>query len=279
MTYYISPDTVLGRIPVLAGKEVRWQVMPGGLTNRNYRVDTVERSFVLRLESKHSLNLVPNRELERDIRGNAFTAGLSAEIVYAEEGILLSEFLPGVVWQVRDLIYDNKLATLALLLRQVHELPATGIQFSPEIAASQYVSVITKESGLLEFAGRCQVLLESVRSPETWQCCHNDIVVRNIIQHSGLKLLDWEYACDNDPMFDLASLIGYHDLQKRQVDTLFSAYAGGTNSELFEQLQDQIRVYDIIQWIWFAARQCISSDSDVSARLNELQSRITTSYF
>ncbi len=279
MTYYSSPDAVLDRIPALAGKKVRWQVLPGGLTNRNYRVDTVDKSFVLRLESKHSLDLGLNRELEREVRKNAYNADIGAAIIYAEDGVLLSDFLPGVVWQARDLVYDSKLAMLAMLLRKVHELPSTGKQFSPASAARQYVSMVTKESGLLEFALRCQEQLEATQSPEIFRCCHNDIVVCNIIQHSGLKLLDWEYACDNDPMFDLASLICFHDLRETQVDTLFNAYTGGTDSQMFERLQDQMQVFDIIQWLWFAARQCSSPDTDASIRLHELQSRIITNCF
>jgi len=275
MTYHSSPDAVLDRIPALVGKKVRWQVLPGGLTNRNYRVDTLDKSFVLRLESKHSLDLGLDRELEREVRRNACEAEIAAAIVYAADGILLSDFLPGVVWQARDLVYDSKLAMLAMLLRKVHELPSTGKQFSPASAARQYVSMVTKESGLLEFALRCQEQLEATQSPEIFRCCHNDIVVRNIIQHSGLKLLDWEYACDNDPMFDLASLICFHDLRERQVDTLFNAYAGGANSDKYEQLQHQIRVFDVIQWLWFAARYCGSPDSKTESRLNTLQSRIS----
>lgn len=278
MTYHFSPDAVLDRIPALAGEDVRWRVLPGGLTNRNYRVDTNEKSFVLRLESKHSMSLGLDRDLELKIRRNAYEAGLGAAIVHAEDGIFLSDYLPGVVWQARDLVYDSKLEMLAAMLRKVHELPTTGKQFSPVIVASQYLSVVTKESGLLEFASLCQRMLESARSPQTYCCCHNDIVVTNIVQHSGLKLLDWEYACDNDPMFDLASLIGFHDLRERQIATFFSAYAGGTNSGMFEQLQIQIRLFDLIQWLWFAARQCTSPDADGATRLNELQARITTNY-
>jgi thiamine kinase len=279
MTYHFSPDAVVERIPVLAGEKLRWQVLSGGLTNRNYRVDTVDKSYVLRLESKHSLSLGLDRALEREVRENAYAAGLGAAIVHAEEGILLSEFLPGVVWRVRDLVYDKKLAALAALLRKVHQLPTCGKLFMPDSVARQYLSGITKESGLLEFADRCQNQLESTKPPETGCCCHNDIVVRNIIQHSGLKLLDWEYACDNDPMFDLASVIGFHDLNAGQVDTLFSAYVGGSDSSKFEQLQEQIQLFDLIQWLWFATRQCSSPDDGVAIRLNELQERIATSYF
>jgi thiamine kinase-like enzyme len=145
--------------------------------------------------------------------------------------------------------------------------------------ARQYAAAVTAESGLQAFAGRCQEMLEAIPATETIRCCHNDIVAGNIIQHSGLKLLDWEYACDNDPMFDLASVIGFHDLDAKQIDSLFGAYAGGTNPELYERLQNQVRLFDIIQWLWFAARQCNSPEPGIATRLNDLRSRIIAKQF
>jgi len=130
----------------------------------------------------------------------------------------------------------------------------------------------------LSFAKECRALLRKIPTPELLRCCHNDVVAGNIIEHAGLKLLDWEYACDNDPMFDLASVIGFHDFDAQQTDTLFSAYAGGANPAMHENLQGQICLFDIVQWLWLAARQCASPDPGASSRLINLRRRITTSY-
>jgi thiamine kinase len=279
MSDQLSPDAALEKIPVLSGLKWGWQELPGGLTNRNFKVDTSDASFVLRLDSKHTADLGLDRELELKIRENAHAAGLGAAIVHAEAGTLLSEFLPGSVWKAIDLKDRDKLEALATLLRKVHALPRAGKSFSSELVARQYAAAVTTESGLQVFAGQCQELLAAIPITETFCCCHNDIVAGNIIQHSGLKLLDWEYACDNDPMFDLASVIGFHDLDAKQVDSLFDAYAGGADPEMYERLQNQVRLFDIIQWLWFAARQCSSPDPGTASRLNYLRSRITTSYF
>ena len=87
-------------------------------------------------------------------------------------------------------------------------------------------------------------------------------------------LLDWEYACDNDPMFDLASVIGFHDLGAKRTEILFHAYSGGADSTLRERLDMQIRLFDAVQWLWFAARHSVSPNRRLAGRMKKLQQRI-----
>ena len=274
MSSQLTPDEALSTIPKFAGLKCRWQALPGGLTNRSFRVDTAADSFILRLDSAHTADLGLDSALELRIRDNAHRAGLAAAVVHAEEGILLSEYLPGTVWQESDLTVDEKLVELARLLAKVHELPAANKPFSAEQIAAQYVAAIAEDSELSGFAKECQERLAAIPPSESVCCCHNDIVAENIIQNRGLKLLDWEYACDNDPLFDLASLIGFHDLDASQTDTLLGAYSGGADRELHERLRDQVRLFDIIQWLWFAVRYSGSHDAQTKSRLKELRSRL-----
>ena len=53
-------------------------------------------------------------------------------------------------------------------------------------------------------------MVDAVPPPRAPCCCHNDLVVGNIIAAPEIRFLDWEYACDNDPFFDLGgnSLVG-----------------------------------------------------------------------
>ena len=105
-------------------------------------------------------------------------------------------------------------------------------------------------------------------------CCHNDIIARNVIDDGSLKLIDWEYARDNDPLFDVACAIGYHDLDKRRADVLFEAYTGGSSNEERERLGEQQRTYDALHWLWFAARQLVLPDPEQARRLEALQQRV-----
>ena len=86
-------------------------------------------------------------------------------------------------------------------------------------------------------------------------CCHNDLVVANIINAPETRFLDWEYACDNDPLFDLATVTAHHELTSRQRDTLLDAYFDGDGRRWRSQLDCQAEVYEALLYLWTASRQ------------------------
>jgi thiamine kinase-like enzyme len=256
MSKALSPDEVFPAIPELAGKSIRWQELRGGLTNRSFKICTADRSFVLRLDDVHTATFGLDRRTELKARTSAFKAGIAAEVVFADidRGILLSEFLPGDVWNKADLGDKDKLVALADTLQKVHTMPSLGTKFDARTIARRYADSIVGEPELHVSAQACVETVSSLPVVDSYACSHNDVVAENVVAGPKLKLLDWEYACDNDPMYDLASLIAYHKLDDRQADILFSAYAGGPNPSLLEQLQLQLRLYEAIQWLWFAVK-------------------------
>ena len=84
--------------------------------------------------------------------------------------------------------------------------------------------------------------------------CHNDLVVSNIINTPDTRFLDWEYACDNDPFFDLATVVAHHQLDDAQRDRLLDAYFDGDGARWRGQLARQAEVYDALLYLWQAAR-------------------------
>ena len=55
--------------------------------------------------------------------------------------------------------------------------------------------------------------------------CHNDLVRENcLISDHQLLFIDWDYACPNNPWFDLAALIYYWDLSEAHAQQLLSLY-------------------------------------------------------
>jgi thiamine kinase-like enzyme len=106
------------------------------------------------------------------------------------------------------------------------------------------------------------------------RCCHNDVVAANIVGRDPPMLLDWEYASDNDPLFDLASVIAYHCLDDRAADLLLRAYTGDATKELFEQLVIQRRLNDALHWLWLAVRESLSPAAEQTRRLTALRDRL-----
>jgi len=248
----------------------------GGLTNRVYRVRSDGRECVLRLHSDHSDTFIVDRSCELAILETAGEAGIAPAILFSDSdaGVLVTEYLHGALWQASDLESSENIEALAKLLQNVHALPMCGSRADLTGAAEQYEKYLENHHGMHAFASHCVRIISESRIHESVACCHNDIVAANIIDSGELKLIDWEYARDNDPLFDLASVIGFHDIDEDRQQILLSAYAGGANSELQERLAEQVRVFDAIQWLWLATRHLVSPQTEQARRLGELQQRI-----
>lgn len=276
MSRQLTAQEAIDRIPGWDRRTVQIEELHGGLTNRTFRVTRKGTAYVLRLDAAHTNAFLLDRQLEARINRNAADAGLAPQLVHADPaaGIFLSEYLHGATWSRASLDDSANLGALAELLRRVHELPLSGTRLDVAAVAAHYARQLGSARGPYAFARDCAAIVAETRTDGEIRCCHNDVIAQNIIATPSLKLLDWEYACDNDPLFDLASLIGFHDLGREEARALLSAYAGGAEGELRERLTVQLRIYDAIQWLWLANRQSLTHDSGLSARLEELRRRI-----
>jgi thiamine kinase len=250
--------------------------LQGGLTNRTFLVQAAGERCVMRLNAESGEVISQDRTCELAILGEAAKTGLAPSIVYSDidNGILLTEYLPDRVWSKADLQSNENLEMLAQLLRKVHALPSCGVRLDLNLSAARYEEYLKRRHGLHAFATQCVEVIASIPASRHLVCCHNDIVAENIIGSSPLKLIDWEYASDNDPFFDLASLIGFHNLDKSSSDVFLNAYTGGNSDEYRERLADQLRIFDAIQWLWLASRHLASPRRENVTRLEELQQRI-----
>ena len=276
MTERLNASAALRLVPGWDPGAAVIEQLQGGLTNRTYRVRCRDGEFVLRLDSPRSGAYRFDRSRELCILRQAGKAGIAPEVIHADpdRGMLLTRFLEGRAWDETDLRSTRKLEALADLLRRVHALPSSGTSIDMSAAAIAYQDYLDKGQYLHTFSARCVEVIATVAAHADKVCCHNDVVAANLIAGRDLRLIDWEYACDNDPMFDLASAIGFHDLDESQADALLDAYAGGADAGLRERLAEQVRVYDAIQWLWLATRQLAHPGRRQARRLEELQQRI-----
>jgi thiamine kinase-like enzyme len=86
--------------------------------------------------------------------------------------------------------------------------------------------------------------------PSRLSCCHNDLVAENIIATPEIHFLDWEYACDNDPMFDLATIVAHHELSNKHADFLLDAYFDGDGADHRVRLDRYVSFYNALLWLW-----------------------------
>lgn len=271
----ISPQKALARIPGW-DKTYSCEKLGGGLTNRSWLLRSDAGTFVLRLDAVHTATFGLDRTTESRVLQKASEAGIGPRVVFSdpEAGILLYRYLEGPVWQPSSLSESRNLERLADLLREVHALPASGVLLNALSVASSLGATAEKEPAFRQFAGQCLSIVAGFPAPSRACCCHNDVIAANVVEGDRLRLLDWEYACDNDPYFDLASVIAYHDLDNLRLNRLLDAYTGGRNSEAKELLDLQLRLFDCLQWLWLAAREVVTPHPGQRARLVQLRHRI-----
>jgi thiamine kinase-like enzyme len=168
----------------------------------------------------------------------------------------MTEYVDGIVWSAGCLDVDENLNKLAAAMKKMHSLPLTGRTFDAIGAARNYVSRIrgdaySKESDKIR---DCLAKIETMPLPHNLCCCHNDMVAANIIYMPEVRFLDWEYACDNDPFFDIATIVAHHRLAPERAEYFLNAYFDGDGDRWSEQLARQTGFYDALYWLWEAAR-------------------------
>jgi thiamine kinase len=257
---------LLDELPGWAGATV--SELDGGLTNRTWLVEKGSRKAVLKIDEKPRSAPYNTRPAEAHLQSIAANHGLANSVLYFDDRAIMSEYLRGYVWEMASFELEDNIERLASLLRRLHALPLTGRSFDSQVAAGRYAERIeTSDTALVE---HCKRVIDRFRLPHNLCCCHNDLVAANIIEAQGLKFLDWEYACDNDPMFDLATVVEHHVLDEAIAFRLLDAYFDGDGKRWRSKLVEQQELYRALCWLWLASRpERNQADLDaIAARMN-----------
>ena len=263
-----APVDVIERLPEWRGADCK--ELGGGLTNRVWRLEKDGRRAVLKVDEEGRRPPLNSRESEAAVQSVAAQAGLAGRVLYVDEHVLLSEYVDGSVRDGDILRERDNLRRLGGALHRLHALPLTKRVFDPAAAAMQYINAIqTPRDSLVQL---CLDVIRDRQHPTILCCCHNDLVAQNIVATRELRFIDWEYACDNDPMFDLATTIEHHDLCPAEAEILLDAYANGETDASQERLIAQRRLYLVLLWLWQASRPGSSA-----LELDRIGQRLVTS--
>lgn len=244
--------------------------LSGGQTNKTWLLEKSGRKAVLKIDDEPRAAPYIARRAEAKVQTAAAEAGLASPVLFADRQVYLTEYVEGSAWNPADLDKEGKIEQLASALRRLHSLPKTGRSFDARGAAKLYAQAI--ENPDKELIATCLGVIKKVRLPNYLCCCHNDLVAENIITAPDLKFLDWEYACDNNPLFDLATIIEHHELSEAQARAILDAYFDGSGASWYDKLVEQQRLYLALLWLWLASRP----DSSNKA-INRLGERVATS--
>jgi len=172
------------------------------------------------------------------------------------QGLLITQYQQGRCWVAEDYADVAALRRLGERLYVLHRLPVPAMSpFDPFRVGQAYAKLVLPQTAALASAmsrleSLCQNLKQADAAPAV---VHGDLWQGNLLQGSGLWLLDWEYAQLTDPLMDVACLIAYYPQAARHRGELLAAAGiGSTNQE--RRLKERIDIYRILSWLWHLAR-------------------------
>ena len=248
---------------------VELEELPGGITNRNYKVVSAAGNRMARVCEDHRV-LGIDRRNEVACQGAAAALGIAPEIVYHEEGILVSAFIAAHTLADSDVREAATLRRLAQVLRHLHgardSLSGEMLYFCP------FQTVRTYVGNARELGAHLPETIDSVLEDMIWlseeispfrpALCHNDVLAANILDDGDrLWLVDWEYGGMGNPLFDLAGVCGNCGLEREEEVLLLSAYFGREDAAVAREVRILKAVSLLRETLW-AVIQTIASDID-----------------
>jgi thiamine kinase-like enzyme len=224
-------DDLLDLVPALRERRSVSE-LAGGLTNTNYKVETADGAYVVRVSAKDAGLLAIDRENEYLNTVAAADAGVGAAVIdyLPEKSILVLEFIEGTTQTSEDLRRGDRLDWVAEACRRLHGAMAA------------------RDEGTVP--------------------CNNDLLAENFIDvGNGFRLIDYEYSGMNDACFELGNVWSESNLSLAQLDELVAHYYGahqvnkvararlwGLMSKygwtLWASIQDGVSDIDFDFWAW-----------------------------
>jgi thiamine kinase-like enzyme len=267
----LDPDlaAVVESMPSWRGREVRAEVLGGGITNRNFRVDVDGTgSFVVRLSGKDTELLGIDRDAEHVASQAAHEAGVAPEVVayLPEHRALVTRFIDGDPLAPEELERPEVMAAVVESIRAIHgmgALPSTFDAFRVvrdyrETAEAHGVHIPDAFAEALKAANEIGAAFSARPLPE--RPCHNDLLNANFLVVDGrLVIVDYEYAGMGDPFFDLGNFSINNGISEDAQEGLLQQYFGAVRPANRARLKLMRIMSDFREAMWGVVQQGIST--------------------
>src|SRR5712691_9082851 len=228
-------DELLDRVPCLAGAPRTVEELPGGLTNRNYKVTTPDGAFVARVWSAGSDLLAIDRSSEYRNSVIAAAAGAGAPVIDYRpgDGVLVIGYIQGRTFTNADVAVAANIARIARACRRLHSGGRFGNDFDMFDIQRRYAAVV-RDHGFRVPRGYDDLMPQfqatrralAVRDEGTVPC-NNDLLAGNFIDDGNrIWLIDYEYSGNNDPCFELGNIAAECGLSADALSELVTSYYG-----------------------------------------------------
>jgi len=262
---------------VWPGQETHVEVLGGGITNHNLKVEVGAETYVLRVAGKDTSLLGIDRTVELEATKAAAALGIGPEVfAFVEpEGWLVTRFIAGSIPSVERLQEPTMLARVAAALRAFHEGPPIAACFDSFRVVELYRETALARGGGIpiayEEAHEVASRIERIREGATPAPCHNDLLNANFLDDGEqLRIVDWEYAGMGDPFFDLANFSINHELDESGRRVLLDAYFDEPRAGDARALEVMRFMSDFREAMWGVVQTAVSElDFDFAGYASE----------
>ena len=255
----LTVEEAIARVPMWQGaSDLKVSPLEGGITNRNFRVDTGGKSFHLRLAGENTELLGINREHEYAANLIAGELDIAPEVIYVidPEGYLVTRFIDGHPVSPEELRRPENIQRVADILHRIHTMPTIPGVFSAFQVVRDYAEIAQRYQ--VQFPQNLDWLIVQMNDAETalkntsriHRPCHNDLLNRNFLLADKLYVLDWEYAGMGDVFFDLANFSNHHELSEHEDRFLLDCYFGRITPHAVTRLNIMKIMSDFREAMW-----------------------------
>ncbi|HXS66313.1 MAG TPA: choline/ethanolamine kinase family protein [Streptosporangiaceae bacterium] len=248
-------DEIFDQVPSIATGRLSVTELPGGLTNRNFKISMEKATYVVRVASPGSELLAIDREHEYRNSRRAAAAGVGAPVIeYAPGvGVLVIGFIEGATLTNADVADPANLKRIALACKALHGAERFDGDFNMFEIQRRYRAIAADRGfkipdGYDELAGAFgaaeQALARSAANIGAANIgaanigaaniggdgtvpCNNDLLAANFIDDGDkIWLIDYEYSGNNDACFELGNIWAESHLSDDALVELVSEYYG-----------------------------------------------------
>tara|TARA_B100001059_G_C17826645_1_gene581824 strand:- start:1043 stop:1849 length:807 start_codon:yes stop_codon:yes gene_type:complete len=248
------PEQFISHLPEWHG--ATFSRLKGGFNNNTLKVTKETKVGVLKIDSSPRKMPFNPRCKEAYIQNIAYENGLAPKVIFANSGVYFTEFVEGVVGNKKNFKNENNLKAIAIALKKLHSLPLAGQKFNAMAAARKYIDIFKGYESCL--VRKCLKIIDEAPLSSNFCLCHNDLVANNFIITPEIAFLDWEYSSDNNPFFDLATVVEHHELNNKEASLFLDAYIVEDFQDWQIHLKFQRRLYLALLYLWMISRHDIN---------------------